>query len=66
MTMARILVTGSSDGLGQKAARRMVGAGHRVVLHACSGDRVAEASSIESTRVVAEQQLDATCCQRAC
>ncbi|NWA11027.1 SDR family NAD(P)-dependent oxidoreductase [Pseudomonas gingeri] len=32
--MARILITGSSDGLGQMAARLLVEQGHRVVLHA--------------------------------
>src|SRR5664279_1537314 len=32
--MARVFITGAADGLGQMAARLMVGAGHRVVLHA--------------------------------
>jgi NAD(P)-dependent dehydrogenase (short-subunit alcohol dehydrogenase family) len=32
--MARIFITGSSDGLGSMAARLLVDAGHRVVLHA--------------------------------
>jgi NAD(P)-dependent dehydrogenase (short-subunit alcohol dehydrogenase family) len=41
--MARIFVTGSADGLGQMAARRMVDDGHRVVLHARSEQRVSEA-----------------------
>jgi len=68
--MASIFVTGSADGLGQMAARLMVGAGHRVVLHARSAERAAEAltavpgaeavvigdlSSISSTCEVAEQ-----------
>jgi NAD(P)-dependent dehydrogenase (short-subunit alcohol dehydrogenase family) len=70
MTMASIFVTGSADGLGQMAARLMVDAGHRVVLHARSAERAAEAlaavpgaeaavigdlSSIKSTCEVAEQ-----------
>ena len=41
--MARIFVTGSADGLGQLAARRMVGDGHRVVLHARNARRAKEA-----------------------
>ncbi|HTY51411.1 MAG TPA: SDR family NAD(P)-dependent oxidoreductase [Steroidobacteraceae bacterium] len=68
--MARIFVTGSADGLGQMAARLMVEAGHRVVLHGRSPERAAEAlagvagaeaavsgdlSSIEATREVARQ-----------
>jgi NAD(P)-dependent dehydrogenase (short-subunit alcohol dehydrogenase family) len=32
--MARVFITGAADGLGQMAARLMVGDGHRVVLHA--------------------------------
>ncbi|HSS94983.1 MAG TPA: SDR family NAD(P)-dependent oxidoreductase, partial [Candidatus Dormibacteraeota bacterium] len=32
--MARILVTGSADGLGRMAAQRLLAAGHDVVLHA--------------------------------
>src|ERR1700733_2186094 len=68
--MSRILVTGSADGLGQMAARLMIESGHRVVLHARSPERAAEAlaalpgaetavvgdlSSIEATCGVAEQ-----------
>jgi NAD(P)-dependent dehydrogenase (short-subunit alcohol dehydrogenase family) len=68
--MARVLVTGSADGLGQMAARLMVAAKHRVVLHARSSDRASEAlaavpgaetavvgdlSSISETRDVADQ-----------
>ncbi len=41
--MARIFVTGSADGLGLMAARLMVADGHRVVLHARSEARAAEA-----------------------
>jgi NAD(P)-dependent dehydrogenase (short-subunit alcohol dehydrogenase family) len=41
--MARIFVTGSADGLGMMAARLMVAGGHRVVLHARSEARAADA-----------------------
>jgi NAD(P)-dependent dehydrogenase (short-subunit alcohol dehydrogenase family) len=41
--MARVFVTGAADGLGQMAARLMVGYGHRVVLHARSESRAKEA-----------------------
>jgi NAD(P)-dependent dehydrogenase (short-subunit alcohol dehydrogenase family) len=68
--MARVFVTGSADGLGQMAARLMVAAGHKVVLHARSRERAAEAmlavpgaetavvgdlASIQATRDVAAQ-----------
>ena len=45
--MARILVTGSSDGLGLAAARLMIHDGHAVVLHARNAARasVAEAAA---------------------
>lgn len=68
--MARILVTGSSDGLGRMAAELMVADEHRVVLHARNADRardaaaavpgadavlVADLSSIAETKALAEQ-----------
>ena len=31
--MARVFITGSSDGLGLMAARLLIGQGHEVVLH---------------------------------
>ncbi|MEO6092864.1 MAG: SDR family NAD(P)-dependent oxidoreductase [Novosphingobium sp.] len=37
--MARIFITGSTDGLGHAAARSLVDGGHRVVLHARSSER---------------------------
>jgi NAD(P)-dependent dehydrogenase (short-subunit alcohol dehydrogenase family) len=68
--MARIFITGSTDGLGRAAARALIEEGHEVVLHARSGDRAAAvadlaprafgvaigdlASAVE-TRAVAEQ-----------
>jgi NAD(P)-dependent dehydrogenase (short-subunit alcohol dehydrogenase family) len=43
--MARIFITGSSDGLGLTAARLLVEQGHKVVLHARSQQRADEAQN---------------------
>jgi len=71
--MARIFITGSSDGLGRLAAQYLCGHGHAVVLHARSEQRGREAlaavpeaegvaigdlSSIARTREVAGQVND--------
>ena len=68
--MARVLITGSADGLGQMAARLLVDSGHQVVLHARDSGRGKEAlagvpgadsvligdlSNIEEIRAVAAQ-----------
>jgi len=68
--MSRVFITGSTDGLGLRAAQFLVSQGHQVVLHARNSDRekdvrrelpAAEAvvkgdlSSIAQTRSVAEQ-----------
>ncbi|MFM0593414.1 SDR family NAD(P)-dependent oxidoreductase [Paraburkholderia dilworthii] len=68
--MSRIFITGSADGLGQMAARRLVEAGHQVVLHARNAARADEAlkavpqaecalagdlSSLAETMALAEQ-----------
>src|ERR1700733_566738 len=68
--MARVFITGSSDGLGQMAARLLIEQGHSVVLHARSEQRgdqalaavpgaqsvvVGDLASIAQTRPVAEQ-----------
>src|ERR1700722_12775853 len=68
--MARVLITGSSDGLGLMAAELLVHVGHAVPLHARNDQRAADArralsgakhvvvgdlASIEGTRQVAEQ-----------
>ena len=37
--MARIFITGSTDGLGRAAARALIDEGHQVVLHARSRER---------------------------
>jgi NAD(P)-dependent dehydrogenase (short-subunit alcohol dehydrogenase family) len=68
--MSRVFITGSSDGLGQMAARLLIAGGHRVVLHARHAARAREAmigfpgaeeavtgdlSSIAETKALAEQ-----------
>ena len=68
--MARVLVTGSTDGLGRAAARTLIDEGHQVVLHARSRERasalddlasrsagvvVGDLGSAVETRSVAEQ-----------
>src|ERR1019366_2007197 len=68
--MARVFITGSSDGLGRMAAQLVIERGHRVVLHARNERRGEEAlaavpgaetvvigdlASIAQTRGVAEQ-----------
>jgi NAD(P)-dependent dehydrogenase (short-subunit alcohol dehydrogenase family) len=68
--MARVFVTGSADGLGMMAARLLVEAGHRVVIHGRNRKRaddalaaspgvetavVGDLESIRETRSVAEQ-----------
>jgi NAD(P)-dependent dehydrogenase (short-subunit alcohol dehydrogenase family) len=44
-SMARVFITGSSDGLGRMAAQLLVEQGHGVVLHARSEQRGKEALS---------------------
>jgi NAD(P)-dependent dehydrogenase (short-subunit alcohol dehydrogenase family) len=68
--MARVFVTGSSDGLGKMAAQLLTELGHKVVLHARNDSRgraaiaaipgaesvvVGDLSSIAQTRAVADQ-----------
>src|SRR5262245_48979140 len=68
--MARIFITGSSDGLGLLAASALIGQGHKVVLHARNEQRridtsqkapkaeavlVADLSSIEETKKLAAE-----------
>src|SRR5256712_1631088 len=68
--MSRVLITGSSDGLGLMAAQRLLAAGHEVVLHARNQGRARDAraaapkahgvvigdlSSIDESRGLADQ-----------
>ena len=68
--MARVFITGSSDGLGRMAAQLLIAQGHSVVLHARNAERGQQAlaavpgaetvvlgdlSSLAQTRGVAEQ-----------
>ena len=41
--MARVFITGSSDGLGRMAAQLLIEQGHKVVLHARNKQRGQEA-----------------------
>ncbi|HTX07423.1 MAG TPA: SDR family NAD(P)-dependent oxidoreductase [Solirubrobacteraceae bacterium] len=41
-TIARVLITGSTDGLGRESARQLVAGGHEVVLHGRSEQRADE------------------------
>jgi NAD(P)-dependent dehydrogenase (short-subunit alcohol dehydrogenase family) len=44
--MARIFITGSTDGLGRAAAQALMADGHEVVLHARTSDRVSAVSDL--------------------
>lgn len=44
--MARVFITGSTDGLGAMAARLLMGEGHRVVLHARNAARADDARTV--------------------
>jgi NAD(P)-dependent dehydrogenase (short-subunit alcohol dehydrogenase family) len=44
--MARIFITGSSDGIGSLAARKLISQGHTVVLHARSAQRAVDAAKL--------------------
>jgi NAD(P)-dependent dehydrogenase (short-subunit alcohol dehydrogenase family) len=46
--MARIFITGSTDGLGRAAAQSLLDAGHQVVLHARSPERAAALADLAS------------------
>ena len=71
--MARILITGSSDGLGKLAAEKLIATGHQVVLHARNNERakllksqftssfpilIADLSNLEETRKLALEAND--------
>jgi NAD(P)-dependent dehydrogenase (short-subunit alcohol dehydrogenase family) len=44
--MARVFITGSTDGLGRAAAQRLLDDGHQVVLHARSPERAAAVADL--------------------
>jgi NAD(P)-dependent dehydrogenase (short-subunit alcohol dehydrogenase family) len=44
--MARVFITGSTEGLGRAAAQSLMDDGHEVVLHARSSDRAAALSKL--------------------
>jgi NAD(P)-dependent dehydrogenase (short-subunit alcohol dehydrogenase family) len=46
--VARIFITGSTDGLGLAAAQSLLGGGHAVVLHARSADRAKTLNNMQS------------------
>ena len=59
--MARIFITGSADGLGQLAARRLVALGHEVVLHGRNRDRAQQAlRAVPGARMALEGDLAST------
>jgi len=49
--MSRIVITGSTDGLGREAGRLLLDAGHRVVLHARRRDRAEAVADLRSYAV---------------
>ena len=68
--MARILITGSADGLGRAAAETLLGGGHEVIVHARNAERLAgldaliargasgvvgDLADLDQTRAVADQ-----------
>jgi NAD(P)-dependent dehydrogenase (short-subunit alcohol dehydrogenase family) len=68
--MARILITGSADGLGRAAAETLLGDGHEVIVHARNAERLAsldaliargasgvvgDLADLDQTRAVADQ-----------
>jgi NAD(P)-dependent dehydrogenase (short-subunit alcohol dehydrogenase family) len=56
--MARIFITGSADGLGQAAARRLVALGHEVVMHGRNRDRAQQAlRAVPGARTALEGDL---------
>jgi NAD(P)-dependent dehydrogenase (short-subunit alcohol dehydrogenase family) len=56
--LPRIFITGSADGLGQAAARRLVALGHEVVLHGRNRDRAQQAlRAVPGARTALEGDL---------
>ena len=44
--MARVFITGSTDGLGRAAAQSLMDQGHEVVLHARSEERLSKLATL--------------------
>src|SRR5690242_7085822 len=44
--MARVFITGSADGLGRAAAQTLIDAGHEVIVHARSAQRLAAVNDL--------------------
>jgi NAD(P)-dependent dehydrogenase (short-subunit alcohol dehydrogenase family) len=44
--MARVLITGSADGLGRAAAGTLLGDGHEVLIHARTAERLAAVETL--------------------
>ena len=64
--MARVLVTGSSDGLGRVSARQLLALGHEVLLHARSPARAKEAlAAVPGARAVLVGDLSSVAETRA-
>ena len=57
LTMARVFITGSADGLGRAAAETLLGDGHDVVVHARSADRLA---AVRDSSIAARQPSPGT------
>jgi NAD(P)-dependent dehydrogenase (short-subunit alcohol dehydrogenase family) len=56
--MARVLITGSADGLGRAAAETLIGDGHEVLIHARTAERLA---AVERCSAEARQPSLVTC-----
>src|SRR5439155_19252718 len=49
MVISKVLITGSSDGLGLAAGKRLLAAGHEVALHARNENRAKDAQAAAPT-----------------
>ena len=58
VAMARIFITGSTDGLGRAAARTLIDEGHQVVLHARSRERAKAVADLDRALQLDPQNPD--------